>query len=117
MHAQTRRSARDGIGAGVNLAAGRDVSAGKLEHVPESDLDLLAILRRQAADPGRVLVARGEVLDLPLAGENAVGDIARDIGEVRIAEDAIVLELALQRAPAHAAPFVVQRGIEIGAAA
>ena len=52
-----------------------------------------------------------------MPAENAVDDIARDIGKVRIAEEAIVLELALERFAAHAAPFVLQRGIERGAAA
>ena len=117
MHAQARRSSRDGIRAGVNLAAGCDIPSGELEHVLESGLELLAICRRQAADPGRILVARGKVLDLPLPAENAVGDVAWNIRKVRIAQHAIILQLPLQGAPAHAAPFVVQRGIEVRAAA
>jgi hypothetical protein len=116
-HAEARRSSRDGIRAGVNLSSRRDISAGELEHVLKSGLEFLAVLRRQPADPGRVLVTRREVLDLPLPSENAVDDVARNIGKVRIAQHAIVLQLPLQGAPAHAAPFVVQRGIEVGAAA
>src|SRR6478672_9464558 len=117
MHAEARRSSRDGIRAGMNLSSRRDISSGELEHVLKSGLELLAVLRRQPADPGRVLVTRREVLDLPLPSENAVDNVARNIGKVRIAQHAIVLQLPLQGAPAHAAPFVVQRGIEVGAAA
>src|SRR3954447_20701716 len=113
MHAQARRSTRDGIRAGVNLAASGDIPSGELEHVLESGLELLAICRRQAADPGRILVARGKVLDLSLPAENAVGDIAWNIRKVWIAQHAIILQLPLQGTPAHAAPFVVQRGIEV----
>ena len=117
MHAEARGPSRDRIRAGVNLATRRDVPSGELEHVLEAGLEFLAIVRRQAADPRRILVARRKVLDLPLPAENAVGDIAWDIGEVRIAEEPIILQFPLQSAPAHAAPFVVQRGIEVRAPA
>ena len=116
MQAQARRSPGDGIGAGLDLAARRDVSLGEFEHVLESDLELLAVLRRQATDPRHVFIARGKILDLPLPRQNAVADVAGKIDEVGIADDEIVLELPRAGAPAHAAPFVVQRRIEVGAA-
>src|SRR6266567_9107468 len=102
MHAQTRRSPRDGIRAGLDLASGRGEPSGEVEHVAESGLELLAICRRQAADQRHALVARRKILDLPLPGKNAVADVPGEIDEVGIADDEIVLILPRSGAPAHA---------------
>src|SRR5262245_63927494 len=100
----------------MNLSAGCDVPSGELEDVSESGLKFRAIFCAQAADPRRVLIARREVLDLPLSSENAVGDNAGDISETEIAKDTIVLNLPLSGAPAHASALVIQGTIQIRAA-
>ncbi len=48
--------------------------------------------------------------------EKAPHDVLREIDELGAAQKHVVLELALFRAHAHPAPFVVQRRIEIAAA-
>src|SRR4029079_16899287 len=110
---KARRSTRDRIGTGLDLAASRDIAFGELEHVAESRLEFLAVFHRQPADERRILVARGEILDLPLARKDVVDHIAREIGEIGIAQRAVILKLTLQRASAHAAPFVMECWIEV----
>src|SRR4051812_40962985 len=109
MDAEARRSAGDGVRAGLDLAARRDIPFGEFKHVSESVLELPAVGSGQAGNPRHVVVARGKILDLPLPRKDAVGVVAWKINEVGIAKREIVLVLALLGAPAHATPFVVQR--------
>src|SRR5712675_2119408 len=115
MQRKAWHAAGDDVGAGLDLAAGRDPALVEFPHVVVTRYELRAILRRQLGDPWHAVVAGREVLDLPVAGQDAVAHVAREVDEVGIADDAIILELSLRGAPAHATPFVVHGGIHIDA--
>src|SRR5262249_60591495 len=112
MQRRTRYSSGDDIRASLNLASGRNPPVVERAHVIASGPKRNAICRRQFADPGHAVIARGKVLDLPMSGKNAVGHVAGEVDEIGIAEGTVVLKLPLRGAPAQAAPLVGHRGIE-----
>src|SRR5258708_23807849 len=117
MQGKSGNSSGDDIRAGLNLAPGRNPPPVELAHVLVSGLKRATIRRREFVDPRHAVVARGKILDLPMPGENAVGDVAGEVDEIRIADGAVVLKLARKGAGAQAAPFIGHRRIEVDAAA